>query len=203
MPSRTADGGRRRIRERGGLRTNSRARRSPGACSRDLWAGRRSRSSSVSQRYLGRRVWEPDWFTGPPGRDPDLQCRAAEGWRTIDSCALPSMTCPPSHLLSIERGLTGITVTQSASLDGLLDERLAHRRRAGENAAVEVCRRGPIPWPNSGPGSPEALAAWSVSGREIESATLSRVTAKPPLPVRTTLGGRSSPSQRGSRKVKR
>jgi hypothetical protein len=79
MPSRTADGGRRRICERGGLRTNSRARRSPGACSRDLWAGCRSHSSSVSQRYLGRRVWEPDWFTGPPGRDLDLQCRAAEG----------------------------------------------------------------------------------------------------------------------------
>src|SRR5271163_1357277 len=57
MPSRTADGGRRRIGERGGLRTNSRARRSPGACSRDLWAGCRSHSSSVSQRYLGRRVY--------------------------------------------------------------------------------------------------------------------------------------------------
>jgi hypothetical protein len=160
----------------------------PVRCHNGIWAG-------VSGSLIG----SPGHLAGT--------CTCSVGqpraWRTIDRCALPSMTCPPSHLLSIERGLTGITVTQSASLDGLLDERLAHRRRAGENAAVEVCRRGPVPWPNSGPGSPEALAAWSVSGREIESATLSRVTAKPPLPVRTTLGGRSSPSQRGSRKVKR
>jgi hypothetical protein len=92
MPSRTADGGRRRICERGGLRTNSRARRSPGACSRDLWAGCRSHSSSVSQRYLGRRVWEPDWLPGHLAGTWTCSVGQPRAWRTIDSCALPSMT---------------------------------------------------------------------------------------------------------------
>ena len=36
----------------------------------------------------------------------------------------------------------------SRQVDELLDERLAHRGRPGEDAAVEVCMRGPVPWPN-------------------------------------------------------
>src|ERR1700730_16323728 len=94
----------------------------------------------------------------------------------LPSVILPAITSPLDRA-----GPNGHHGNSVCIADGLLDERLAHRRRADENAAVEVCRRGPVPWPNSGPGSPEALAAWSVSGREIESATLSRVTAKNPV----------------------
>jgi hypothetical protein len=79
MPSRTADGGRRRIGERGGLRTNSghvaaRVRAAaifgpdvvptPARCHNGIWAG-------VSGSLIGS--------PGQPGRDLDLQCRAAEG----------------------------------------------------------------------------------------------------------------------------
>jgi hypothetical protein len=92
MPPRTADGGRRRIRERGGLRTNSRARRSQGACSRDLWAGCRSTParchSGIWAGMSGSLIGSPGHLAGT------WTCSVGQpvAWRTIDSCALPSMT---------------------------------------------------------------------------------------------------------------